>query len=135
MAVFLLDTNAVSDLMRDHRKVRARAAARSADRVVICTIVRGEVLHGIELLPPGRRRADLEAKAAAILATLPCEAVPAPVADHYARVKRECRSAGTALDENDLWIAATALALGAVLISRDRDFSRVPGLAVEDWTT
>jgi predicted nucleic acid-binding protein len=34
-----------------------------------------------------------------------------------------------------LWIAATALAIGAVLDTRARDFSRITGLTVEDWTT
>jgi predicted nucleic acid-binding protein len=39
------------------------------------------------------------------------------------------------LDENDLWIAATALALYATLISRDSDFHYIDGLKVENWTT
>ena len=38
------------------------------------------------------------------------------------------------LDENDLWIAATALVLGAMLISSDSDFQRIDGLTVNDWT-
>jgi predicted nucleic acid-binding protein len=38
------------------------------------------------------------------------------------------------MDENDLWIASTAIALGAVLITRDSDFSQVPDLKIEDWT-
>jgi predicted nucleic acid-binding protein len=38
------------------------------------------------------------------------------------------------LDENDLWIAATALALDAVLITRDGDFQQIEGLSVNDWT-
>ncbi|MEK6563200.1 MAG: PIN domain-containing protein, partial [Candidatus Binatota bacterium] len=37
-------------------------------------------------------------------------------------------------DENDLWIAATALFLNAVLVSMDSDFQRVNALNVEDWT-
>jgi predicted nucleic acid-binding protein len=38
------------------------------------------------------------------------------------------------LDENDLWIAATAVALDAVLVSRDSDFQQIEGLKVDDWT-
>jgi predicted nucleic acid-binding protein len=41
---------------------------------------------------------------------------------------------GFNLSDNDLWIAATALSLGAVLVSNDQAFSHVPGLTVEDWT-
>lgn len=38
------------------------------------------------------------------------------------------------MDENDLWIAATALVLGAVLVTRDSDFRNITGLSVENWT-
>jgi predicted nucleic acid-binding protein len=38
------------------------------------------------------------------------------------------------MDDNDLWIAATALAEGAILVTRDKDFSRFPSLALQDWT-
>jgi len=38
------------------------------------------------------------------------------------------------LDENDLWIAATARALGAIVVTTDSDFQRVSGLQIEDWT-
>jgi predicted nucleic acid-binding protein len=40
------------------------------------------------------------------------------------------QQSGLVLNENDLWIAATALALGATLVSRDTDFSRIDGLLV-----
>ncbi|MBI3462130.1 MAG: type II toxin-antitoxin system VapC family toxin [Planctomycetes bacterium] len=66
--------------------------------------------------------------------TLPCESVPEAVGDHYGRVKRETERRGLSLDENDLWIAATALAVNVVLVTRDSDFRRVSGLRVEDWT-
>ncbi len=58
----------------------------------------------------------------------------ASAGDHYARIKLERQRKGLALDENDLWIAATALALGATLVSRDTDFREIDGLAIEDWT-
>jgi len=38
------------------------------------------------------------------------------------------------LDENDLWIAATALSLRAILVTTDSDFQRVSELNIKDWT-
>jgi predicted nucleic acid-binding protein len=130
-----LDTNAFSDLMREHPKMDAHLASASpAERVIICSVVRGEIRYGIERLPQGRRRQELEAKATKLFAILPCQPVPEAAGDHYATVKLTRERRGLALDENDLWIAATALALGAVLISRDSDFQQIDGLTVEDWT-
>ena len=56
---YLLDTNAIGDLMRAVPEIENWMAALDADdRVVICTIVRGEILFGIGKLPEGRRRAE-----------------------------------------------------------------------------
>jgi predicted nucleic acid-binding protein len=132
---FLLDTNAFSDLMREHPKVDACLESVSSTHwVAICSVVRGEIRYGIERLPQGKRRQELETKAVKLFAILPCEPVPEAAGDHYARVKLTRERKGLALDENDLWIAATALALGSVLISRDSDFQQIEGLMVEDWT-
>jgi predicted nucleic acid-binding protein len=49
-------------------------------------------------------------------------------------MKRTLETHGLSLDDNDLWIAATALSLPAVLVSRDTDFTRIPTLHLEDWT-
>jgi predicted nucleic acid-binding protein len=133
--IWLLDTTAFSDLMRQHPKMLARLATLpSTDQVVICSIVRGEILHGIQRLPPGRRRQELETRAASYFALLPCEPVPAAAGNSYAALKLECQQKGLVLNENDLWIAATASALGAVLVSRDGDFQRITALTVEDWS-
>jgi hypothetical protein len=74
--------------------------------------------------PQGRRKQDLEKQAAPLFATITCEPIMASAADHYATVKITMRRKGLALDENDLWIAATALAMGAALITRDNDVNR-----------
>jgi len=133
--IFLLDTNAVTDLMNDHAVLRARVSGVvPPDRAVICSIIRGEIRFGIDRLPHGRRRHDLDARAAKVFAVVPCESVPAAAGDEYARIKVARKKQGLAFDENDVWIAATASVLGAVLISRDMDFRRTPGLTVEDWT-
>jgi len=132
--LFLLDTNAFSDLMRKRAKTEARLSSLGPrDTVATCTIVRGEILYGIHRLPPSHRRDELLAQATPLFEALSCEAVPESAADHYADVKIARERGGLVLDENDLWIAATALALGAALVTRDRDFQRIGGLVVQNW--
>ena len=128
---YLLDTNAVSDLMRAAPQIENwMAGLDQGDRVVTCTIVRGEILFGIARLPRGRRRTELEETGRQFLGAVRCEPVPERAGDFYAAVKLARQQRGLPLDENDLWVAATALALSATLVSRDSDFGGVPGLAV-----
>lgn len=65
---------------------------------------------------------------------VPCEPVPEAAGDLYAIIKLTRQRKGLSLDENDLWIAATATALGAVLVTRDNDFANIDGLTVSDWS-
>ncbi len=133
--IFLLDANAFSDLMRKDPRSEARVAAlSSSDEVVICPIVRGEVLYGLARLPQGRRRDDLVRQAEPLFVSIACLPVPEAAADAYAGVKRAREQRGLSLDENDLWIAATAIAVGATLVTRDRDFVSIDGLSTVDWT-
>jgi predicted nucleic acid-binding protein len=128
---YLLDTNAISDLMRAAPRIENwMAGLDQGDRVVTCTIVRGEVLFGIARLRAGRRRTELVETGRQFLAALRCEPVPERAGDFYAAVKLDRQQRGLTLDENDLWIAATALALGAALVSRDSDFKGIDGLPV-----
>ena len=133
--IFLFDTNAVSDFMDRNPMVDQHlAAVAPGDRVVTSVIVRGEILYGLERLPRGTRRDALSSKAIAALSGMPCEGVPPAAADHYGRLKAAAERRGIAFDENDLWIAATALTIGAIVITRDADFYRPPGIRLEDWT-
>jgi predicted nucleic acid-binding protein len=68
------------------------------------------------------------------MAVLPSQPISDAIADHYAIIKATTQSKGLSLDENDLWIAAAALSLGATLVTRDSDFLRVDRLIVTDWT-
>ena len=131
---YLIETTTLSHLMRRNSATLARIAKLApSDRAVVCTVTRGEILYGLERLPEGKRRRRLEAEATHVLAQFPCVPVPVSAGDHYARIKREAEEAGTPLADNDLWLAATAMALGAALVSSDADLQRVGGLAVEDW--
>lgn len=131
---YLLDTNTVSAIMADDPKVKARLATCSG-KVVTCAIVRGEIRFGLKRLPAGKRRADLEGKAAVVFSTLPIEPVTHLAADIYGAIRWSLESLGQNSSDNDLWIAATALSLGAVAVTNDQLFGQVPGLCVEDWTT
>ena len=132
---YLLDTTAFSDLMREHPRMQARLATLPpAETLGICTIVRGEILHGIGRLPEGQRRQDLSVKAARLFAAIPCLPITEVIGDHYAAIKLDRQKKGLSLDENDLWIAAAARHAGVTLVSRDSDFQRIEGLSVEDWT-
>lgn len=106
------------------------AGLNQEDRLVICPIVRGEILFGVSRLPLGRRRTELERTAGRFLALFRCEPIPPQAADIYAAVKLARIQGGLGLDENDLWIAATALALGATLVSRDSGFSGIENLSL-----
>ena len=129
--IYLLDTNAISDLMRAAARIENwMAGLNRGDRVVTCTIVRGEILFGIARLPAGKRRTELEEASRQFLAAFRCEPVPEQAGDHYAAVKVARQKRGLSLDENDLSVAATALALGATLVSRDGDFGGIDGLPV-----
>jgi predicted nucleic acid-binding protein len=70
----------------------------------------------------------------ALFGQLVCLAVPEAAADQYAAIKRDAERQGTPLDENDRWIAVTAHALDAVVVTMDSDFQRVSGLQTEHWT-
>jgi tRNA(fMet)-specific endonuclease VapC len=129
--IYLLDTNAVSLLMReDTGVVRWLSSVRADDRLMICTITRGEILFGLRKLAQGKRCAELEAKAQKLFATCPCGPIPADAADQYADLKLAQQRRGLSLDENDLWIAATALAMEATLVTRDTDFKSIETLVV-----
>jgi hypothetical protein len=133
MPVALLDTNAVSDLMRDDPNVRARMNSHP-DPVVTSVVVVGESQYGMSRLPSGKKRRELEARAQGTLAPLTIEPVTRTIADAYGHLKASLESRGLTPGDNDLWIAATVLTLGYLVVTRDQIFFRIPGLHAEDWS-
>lgn len=131
---YLLDTNALSDLIREHQRVQERLRQHAGDRVFTSVIVRGELLFGVERLAQSKRRSELELKITQVLAAIDVEPVPVAAAEHYANLKSAAQRRGAAVDENDLWIAATARQLQATVVTRDHDFQRLAGVSLVDWT-
>jgi len=133
MPAALLDTNAISDLMRDHPKVKARIG-KHAVPIMSSAIVVGEIRYGLDRMPAGKKRTDLEARAKSILGAIRTEPVTPQIADFYGFLKASLESQGLSLGDNDLWIAATAMVHVNLLVTRDKGFGQVSGLQVEDWS-
>lgn len=131
-SVYLFDTNTVSAVMADHPKVRTRLSTQQGT-ITTCAVVQGEIRYGLERLPLGKRRTNLEFKARAVFASLSVEPVTALTGEICGTMRRELELKGYTISDNDQWIAATALSLGSILVSNDRIFGYVPGLSVEDW--
>ena len=56
------------------------------------------------------------------------------VATHYGKIRSVLEKQGNTIGGNDLWIAAHALSLGLIVVTNHTDeFSRVPGLQIENW--
>jgi tRNA(fMet)-specific endonuclease VapC len=128
---YLLDTNIVSDLARhpDGRVVQ-RIAAVGVERIGISIIVACELRFGVTKSGSQRlaRHVNLVLEQVVILPMEP------PVEEHYADIRNTLERAGTPIGPNDLLIAAHARALGLTLVTDNvREFSRVPGLRVENW--
>src|SRR5258708_172145 len=99
--LYLFDTNTVSAVMADHPKVKARLSLQPG-QIVTCAIVRGEICYGLERLPAGKRRANLETKASAVFATLPIEPIMPAAADIYGTIRRSLELKGLSFSDNDL---------------------------------
>ena len=57
------------------------------------------------------------------------------ILEQYVRIRSELERSSSVISESDLLIAATALAGDGIIVTNNvREFSRVPELAVEDWT-
>ena len=131
----LFDTTAASAWMwADPMLLAYLDSLPPTDWIITCPTVRGEILFGVWRMPDGRKKRDLAAKARQLFRIAPCVSAPPSVGDGYARVKLDCEQSGRGVAENDLWIAATAIALDATLLTRDRDFAQVEGLRTADWT-
>ena len=121
----LLDTNAYSALLRGHDDVADRV--RRAERVVLSTVVAGELLLGFRL---GTRLKKNMAEFEAFLENPYVSLVPVTLttADRFARIAAALRAKGRPIPTNDIWIAAHAMEAGAELLSFDAHFGAIDGL-------
>ena len=132
--IYLLDTNIVSQLMRDAHSVaaqryRARLENPLPCRILTSIVVQCELMYGLTKMPSPRLLAAYNIQ----MQQLPVLPLDDAVIPHYATLRTHLEQLGTPIGPNDTLIAAHALALGATLVSGDAEFQRVPGLTVENW--
>ena len=122
----LVDTDAYSAFMRGHANVVARI--RRAERVLLSTVVVGELLfgfrHGSRF---ERNRNSLEQFLDNPFVSL--VPVTYTTAERFGRIAAALRGKGRPIPTNDIWIAAHAMETGADLLSFDRHFDDVEGVA------
>jgi tRNA(fMet)-specific endonuclease VapC len=128
---FLLDTNIVSDLVRNPRgRVTARIAEIGQENVCTSIIVAAELRYGAAKRGSARLSAQLEA----VLGALDVLAFEPPADTEYGELRARLERIGQPIGANDLLIAAQALALGyGIVTDNEREFSRVETLTVENW--
>jgi tRNA(fMet)-specific endonuclease VapC len=133
--IYLLDTNAVSALMKGREAMVERLASRRPTDIAIPQPVIAEIAYGIERLPRSRRRRLLKARFDLICSEVPRAEWTDAVSHAFGRVKAILERRGTCIEDFDAAIAAHALASGATLVTANADhMNRVPGLAVENWS-
>lgn len=127
----MLDTNIVSELVRTPRgKLLEQIAIVGENRVCVSAITAAELRYGIRKKDSVKLERDIEA----ILATLDILPFEPPADVIYGQIRHALTAAGTPIGPVDYFIAAHAMALDLVLVTANvSEFSRVPGLKVENW--
>jgi len=137
--VIVLDTNVLSELMRPapSERVVRWVAAQPATSLYTTSVTQAEILHGIMLLPSGRRRIALEAAAEAMFnedfggRVLP---FGSEAAHPYARIAAERRRAGRPISHFDAQIAAIARSAGAAIATRNvADYDACGVQVINPW--
>ena len=128
---YLLDTNILSDLIRNPQGGIAERITRVGE-TSICTsiIVVAELRYGAEKSGSNKLSDRIELILSAI-EILPMES---PVDKVYGRLRHSLASKGLTIGPNDMLIAAHALEAGLTMVTANvREFSRVAGLNIENW--
>ena len=130
---YLLDTNLCiyirqkrpEEVLRRFRRLRSGEA-------VLSVITYGELLYGAA---KSQQRVAALARLRELVRLLPAVALPETAAEAYGTIRAELESSGEMIGNNDLWIAAHALTSGLTLVTNnEKEFRRVRGLKVQNWT-
>ena len=129
--IYYLDTDTCIFALRGRFPLQKWFQQVSAQRIKIPSIVQAELLLGVFKTsdPNNLHRVERFLEPFEIIPFGPGEAVA------YAKIKIDMQQQGFSIGPNDLIIAATVLAHQGTLVTHNvKEFKRVPGILVEDWT-
>jgi tRNA(fMet)-specific endonuclease VapC len=127
----MLDTNIISDLIRNPQgKAAKRIAKVGEDNICTSIIVAAELRYGCAKSGSDRLLKVVED----LLGEIDILPLEIPADSEYGGIRAELEAAGRPIGGNDLLIAAHAYATGAIIVTANADeFKRVRGLKVENW--
>jgi tRNA(fMet)-specific endonuclease VapC len=128
---YLLDTNIISHLAKSPDGALAKYVRRLPPSSLFTSIlVSAEIQFGLAK----RGSEKLAHHMMLTLEAFPILPFESPADRIYGDIRHQLERSGTPIGNNDTLIAAHALALGCTVVTaNDREFQRVPGLAVENW--
>lgn len=133
--VYMLDTDTCIFLMRGEAPELAKRAQQiPLQQQVMSVMTFAELTYGVKASAAARRKQNQSAldTLALYLAVLPW---PQEAAQHYAEIRLDLKKRGAQLGAADLMIAAHARSMDAIMVTNNtKDFSRVRGMQVENWT-
>jgi tRNA(fMet)-specific endonuclease VapC len=132
LTLYMLDTNIISDLIKNPQGKAAKRIARIGENNNICTsiIVAAELRYGCAKSGSTRLLKAVED----LLGEIEVLPFKVPADAEYGGIRAELEQAGKPIGSNDLLIAAHAHAAGATIVTANTDeFKRVRGLNVENW--
>lgn len=130
--IYLLDTNVCIHLLNQRLpNVIEHFRQHTPADIALCSVVKAELLYGAQRRP--RREANLLALRT-FFAPLASLVFDDAAAEHYGQIRADLLIQGKPIGPNDFLIAAIARAHDATLVTHNTaEFSRVPGLRLEDW--
>jgi|HubBroStandDraft_5_1064220.scaffolds.fasta_scaffold79870_3 tRNA(fMet)-specific endonuclease VapC len=135
---YMLDTDTIIFLQRGRNlaaQKRFLALAMDKDGVseaVMSVITYGEILTGMD---DTRQSQAAMATLRGVLSAVPVLPLTQAVGEMWAEIRTPLKKEGRMIGNNDLWIAAHALATDlTVVTNNEKEFRRIPGLKFENWT-
>jgi len=132
MPRYLLDTN-ICIYIKNHRpaEVLARFTKLPPGKVAMSVITYGELCFGAEKSSKPKETRHILEQLIELIPVLPMDET---VSAHYGKIRQHLHASGKPIGNNDLWIAAHALANKLILVTNNvAEFERVPGLRMENW--